>query len=180
MGYPSLCTVCWLGVGYPTYAILLILRRGLPNLCIFVDFKAWATQFIYFCWFKINKSGSPHLKINKNAKKGSPRLINKQYIRRGSPRLKINKSGSPRLGTTSVGRTVCFFSELKVKNKLLINWLKRAQEEIPEKSWKASFNIESTLKVGIETWRLLSRHSIPGFFWNFVLSVLQLNSVFIN
>ena len=24
----------------------------------------------------------------------------------GSPRLKINKSGSPRLGTTSVGRTV--------------------------------------------------------------------------
>ena len=67
-----------------------------------------------------------------------------------------------------------FFSELKVKNKLL---LKRAQEEIPEKSWKALFNIESALKVGIETWRLLSMHSIPGFFWNFVLSVLQLNSV---
>jgi hypothetical protein len=28
--------------------LLLILRRGLPHLCIFVDFKVWATQFIYF------------------------------------------------------------------------------------------------------------------------------------
>jgi hypothetical protein len=40
---------------------------------------------------------------------------------------------------------------MKYKLMLLILLIEHAQDEIPGKSWKASFNLESALQVGIET-----------------------------
>ena len=98
VGYPFLCTVCWFGlgyrfcnfcwfygVGYPTFAFLLILWRELPPPYAFLLIMSYVQVSI--CYIKRPKTC---------------------YT------LTLYKSGSPRLGTTSVGRTVGTFFPARI------------------------------------------------------------------
>ena len=93
--------------------LLLILRRGLPLLmyCLLIR-----RGLPFLAFLLILRCGLPLLLILNQQKYinwVAHALKSTKMHKWGCPRLKINKSGSPRLGTTSLGRTVQYLYDCR-------------------------------------------------------------------